>query len=351
MEVIANILPIDLYLKQKAALFFVKNNIKNTLTNEYFDLDISLVQRPIDVFNLKHYALRKQMMISNRMSLNHVVINAEKNNEGTGGSLIAIIDDKEVVKSIKLSQHCSRFQALLVTTYEAVILIKELMENKTNEEITLFIDKSCTTALKDTSSLNLIIYSIHELLYEMEGRINVNLSHDMSDITVSDKQQKCKELASSAIKSLTSLTFELIPIKFVKQTINALVLEQWDKRWQDSSTGRLTKKYFVNIKHRNEISSNLKHDFKLTQILTNHGNMNSYLKRFSLKDTEECLECIGEEDDSDYRVFNCKRFDIHRNALKEKMLLKNIYWSPNPSTFMNTSILKDFTEFCHQIIT
>ncbi len=59
---------------------------------QYFNAKILLPwlksgQRSIDVFKLKHYGLRKQIIIKDQISSNHIIINSAKNGEGTGSHL------------------------------------------------------------------------------------------------------------------------------------------------------------------------------------------------------------------------------------------------------------------------
>ncbi len=71
-NVLAKLTPIDLYLKGRAVIYFAKKPISNRLTEDYLQntIDLDNIQRPIDCYRLKHYALRQQINQSNNDSTN-----------------------------------------------------------------------------------------------------------------------------------------------------------------------------------------------------------------------------------------------------------------------------------------
>lgn len=49
-------------------------------------------------------------------------------------------------------------------------------------------------------------------------------------------------------------------------------------------------------------------DFHLTQMLTGHGCFRKYLERFKRSESPKFVDCVAEEDDSEYTVFTCDRW-------------------------------------------
>jgi hypothetical protein len=83
LNIIANLMPIDLRLKQIAAEYHVKKNINSDLVEEYLGntLDINHILKPIDVKTLPHPALIKEIKISQHFITDYCVYtNGHKNN-------------------------------------------------------------------------------------------------------------------------------------------------------------------------------------------------------------------------------------------------------------------------------
>jgi hypothetical protein len=106
-----------------------------------------------------------------------------------------------------------------------------------------------------------------------------------------------------SIKSHTSVVFDKISQNLAKRIIRDKVIKEWNERWAESETGLQTKKFFPTVLDRIIAEKHMVFDYKLNQILTNHGNLNSYLFRFKIKDNEYCENCIGQEDSADHRVY------------------------------------------------
>lgn len=56
----------------------------------------------------------------------------------------------------------------------------------------------------------------------------------------------------------------------------------------------------------------------MTQILTGHGKFISYLHRFKLYDTEDCLYCDN-ADTVEHTFFHCVRWDETRKIMEERI--------------------------------
>jgi hypothetical protein len=78
--------------------------------------------------------------------------------------------------------------------------------------------------------------------------------------------------AKQAAVSHYRIAFELIPVSYAKNTIKNKTIELWNQRWIGSTTGRQTKAFFPTIDDRKALRKDFVYDFKLTQIMTNHGS-------------------------------------------------------------------------------
>ncbi len=241
---------------------------------------------------------------------------------------------------------------------------------KTQSTITLTINKNIIQSLLNVNSKDPLINEIQDQCYKLSDKqVVVYLCHQMTEDLKQDLIE-CKVLAKSAIESHNRITYDLIQIKTIKNSIKAKLINEWNSRWQQSNTGAQTKKYFPTIEHRLKVNQNLeinfnltqnlkinfnltqnlKINFNLTQILTNHGNMNSYLKRFEIKDTDECSECIGCEDDSDHRVYDCVKYEEQRKQFIDRVRAEVFIWPLNQSLLLNYKLINHFIEFTKHLI-
>lgn len=96
-----------------------------------------------------------------------------------------------------------------------------------------------------------------------------------------------------------------------RQQVRNETIRNWQRKWEeDTGKARWTKKLirdvgrWVNRKH-GEI------DYHITQLLSGHGCFASYLKRFSLKETDECWYC-GAIDTPQHTFFECQQWAEQR---------------------------------------
>ncbi len=86
-EVICDFTPIDLYLKARAAEYYLKHNIINEITDLFFadtSIDLDLIQKPIDYTKHIHCGLIRRLNIVEELGNNYLMICGIKTNEGVG---------------------------------------------------------------------------------------------------------------------------------------------------------------------------------------------------------------------------------------------------------------------------
>lgn len=90
------------------------------------------------------------------------------------------------------------------------------------------------------------------------------------------------------------------------------VMQQWQRRWDTIDKGRTTYKLV------REVGVDiLELDRKAIQLVTGHGNMKGYLKRFKLADTDGRCECGQANEDTEHILTDCtKRQDERHNMIR-----------------------------------
>lgn len=72
-----------------------------------------------------------------------------------------------------------------------------------------------------------------------------------------------------------------------ERTIVGEAIEKWQERWRTTSKGRTTFEYFDSVKDRHE-NRWVRPDHYTTQFISGHGDFNSKLKSFSLREVDTC---------------------------------------------------------------
>lgn len=134
-----------------------------------------------------------------------------------------------------------------------------------------------------------------------------------------------------------------------EEEVEAWMTEKWQERWNgEPEKHKWTKRLIKKVKewtNRNYGELN----FALTQMLTGHGCCRSYLKRFKLREDDECVYC-REEDTPEHTFFRCLRWTRERLELEIKtgvrlepenvvktMLEQQTYWDAI-SAYVNTIV-------------
>jgi len=81
-------------------------------------------------------------------------------------------------------------------------------------------------------------------------------------------------------------------------------MEKGQKDWNQTTKGKTTKEYFPSVAERLKMKK-ITTNYKLTTMITGHGNINACLHRFNISNSPTCL--CGEADlTTDHLLYECK---------------------------------------------
>jgi uncharacterized protein YehS (DUF1456 family) len=124
-NILSNLMPIDLYLKQRAVQYFIKNGITNELTEFYLqdlNIDLSNIQKPFKTDELPHFALRNKANIVSEITDKLIAFtDGSKSSRGVGAAY-CLLDNNIIIKKAKykLAAYCSVFQSELLAVLKAI---------------------------------------------------------------------------------------------------------------------------------------------------------------------------------------------------------------------------------------
>ena len=128
-----------------------------------------------------------------------------------------------------------------------------------------------------------------------------------------------KETAASTD---TPECYDKVPISVVKSELEVLSVKKWQREWDQSTKGQITKQYFPDITARLNMKLNLTHNFTL--MVNGHGSINSYLHHFKIRETRSC-PCGAQDQTIDHLLFECELLRKERNDLTTNILKTNVW--------------------------
>ena len=100
-----------------------------------------------------------------------------------------------------------------------------------------------------------------------------------------------------------------------KKEARKRTLLRWQERWDQKCANKWYYELIPNI----EKWVTRKHgevDYYLTQVLSGHGNFNSYLHKFKRSESPICIECNNMEETSSHTIFSCVKWQSYRDTLR-----------------------------------
>ena len=147
------------------------------------------------------------------------------------------------------------------------------------------------------------------------------------------------ELADKLVKDASGKTelpisYNRIPKSAIQKDLEGISLEHWQRDWETTNKGGITREYFPEIRERLHTKINLTQNF--TTMVTEHGNIKSYLHRFEIIDTPNCprgngnqttehilLECATLQEDRERLIAEVAKTDDW--PISKEMLIKKHY--------------------------
>ena len=135
-------------------------------------------------------------------------------------------------------------------------------------------------------------------------------------------------------KTEIPISYNRVPKSAIKRHLEETSLETWQREWDTTNKGNITKEYFPKVAERLHTKVNLTQNF--TTIVTGHGDLKSHLHRFKIIDAPNCpcgngnqttehilLECEILKEDRERLIAAVAKTD--NRPINKKMLIKKHY--------------------------
>jgi hypothetical protein len=90
----------------------------------------------------------------------------------------------------------------------------------------------------------------------------------------------------ASVKKEIPISYNRVPKSAIKKDLKEISTETWQREWETTNKGSITKEYYPKVAERLHTKINLTQNF--TTIVTGHGNIKLYLHRFKIIDAPDC---------------------------------------------------------------
>jgi hypothetical protein len=95
----------------------------------------------------------------------------------------------------------------------------------------------------------------------------------------------------------------------VLRELEEVSVTQWEREWQSTPKGEVTKSFFPTVKGIMKVNIPL-----TSNVTTGHGKLRSYFHRFKILDSPTC-PCGADQQNVDHIIYECIKFAAERTSL------------------------------------
>jgi hypothetical protein len=126
--------------------------------------------------------------------------------------------------------------------------------------------------------------------------------------------------------------------------LGEISVEKWQREWDQTTKGKITKEYFPIVADRLNMKINITYNF--TSMVMGHRNIRSYLHRFKMPETPTCL-CGTKDQTIDHLLYECELLNKERDSLISTVLKTDV-WPVSKKTLIRKHF-KIFVKFTNKI--
>ena len=168
-------------------------------------------------------------------------------------------------------------------------------------------------SLKNSKIYTFLIEEIRRKLTEM-GKINwkIQLCWVKAHVGIQGNEL-ADTLAKKAVTKADIIEYcKKVPKSVVRSELGEIRVEKWQREWDQTTKGKITKEYLLIVADRLNMKINITHNF--TSMVTGHRNIRSYLHRFKILETLTC-PCGTKDQTIDHLLHECELLNKERDSL------------------------------------
>ncbi|XP_059058509.1 uncharacterized protein LOC131851968 [Achroia grisella] len=304
---LAQFTPLDLKIWEVA-------NVERTRllgTTDLLPTDITL-EKPTPVHKLLHPASRVTIPLhfaDNQEKANDFVrpdtvaiyTDGSKQDTGEVGAAFVCCNPEATVpvtrKKFKLHSSCSVYQAELLAISRAC---EWAITHQYSHTVIYSDSLSSIKAIQNRSNTHPIVSRIHNDLHHANNPINIVWVRSHVGIVGNEAADAA---AGEACRLHKAPDYHKFPLSYAKALYKKNSLLTWEKRYMSAEQGSHTRKLLPHLNNIRDLFSRTERSFHLSQVLTGHGYVKSYLMRFHITDNSYC-PCDGNSEQTFEHLFN-----------------------------------------------
>ena len=278
-----------------------------------------------------------------------IFTDGSKSDQGVGSGVAIFMENERVRKlKFKLDAKCSNNQAEQLAIIKGLEAVKDIqITEDTPRTADIYTDSRITiNSITNTSNHNNLIEEIRKLTLQLQrdnweiGFVWVKAHVGILGNEVADHLAK-----SAARDGSLQVCYDRIPKSNVLRELEEVSVTQWEREWQSTPKGEVTKSFFPTVKDRMKV--NLPLTPNVTTLLTGHGKLKSYFHRFKILDNPTCT-CGADQQNVDHIIYDCIKFAAERTSLVNSIQNKGGKWPATKSDLLQ-KYKTDFIRFTNLI--
>ncbi|XP_049874511.1 uncharacterized protein LOC126372706 [Pectinophora gossypiella] len=318
--VLSGLLPLDLRVKEAAALYEAKRGVPQPMLGDReVERVVGYAQAPHPATHMKLEFVclvdQEQVDCHNNQAV-RIYTDGSKI-DGKVGAALSVWDGDAETKTVKLklSPYCTVYQAELLAICEATRVI--LACHQTSFGIYSDSRSALETIVNHDAKHHLAVRTRKNLAAGKLQNKEISLFWIKAHAGL-EGNERADQLAKDAAQRVkTKPNYDLCPVSYLKRQIRIESLEKWNERYRAGTTASTTKLFFPDATMAYKIVKKLELTGVLTQVLTGHGGFSGYLNRFKCKEDPSCICEPGVEETVAHLLFECPtngplRYDVEQ---------------------------------------
>lgn len=291
---LAQFVPLDLKIKEIYTIEQAKLSAAAPWIPDEYSLEPRVEPQdkphPVKRKSFEHVAAQTQEEVDAECGQINIYTDGSKLETDEVGAAFVVYhgNDRPTIRKFKMAEFCTVFQAELYAIHRA---LDWLINRRPAGSITLYSDsQAALAAIEQRNSSHPLTVAIQATARRIEETAEMKFVWVKAHVGIVGNEA-ADVAAKTAATLRTAASYDDFPISYFKRIAKESTAKEWEKRYQASTTGAITKHSFPTQKHAAAYHAVKENKFETTQIFTGHSFARSYLHRFKVTSDSAACPC------------------------------------------------------------
>jgi ribonuclease HI len=247
-----------------------------------------------------------------------IYTDGSKNDQGVEAGVAIFSGQKLIIKrQYKLDSRCSNNQAEQLAIAKALETLEtiEIEENNSRMATILTDSRISLDAIKNGYNHSHLTEEIRKSLIKLErSNWTIKFAWVKAHAGILGNELADQLAKTAAQSKRKEICYNRIPLSTLYRELEVKSRQKWQKHWDDTPKAAITKQFYPRITERLKSTINVTANF--SAIVSGHGKTRSYLHRFKIMKSAECL-CKNGDQTTDHLLYRCTLLQRQRETLKK----------------------------------